>query len=131
MRLEERLVIRRSLEPAALQGRIPPMLVQTLVENGVKHGISRRMDGGELDLSARVAGSQLVVVVANTGSFHRRGAESGSGLRNARERLRLIYDGRASLTLQNESDRVIATLTLPWRSSPVQDAVPGLARNGV
>lgn len=94
------------------------MIVQTLVENAVKHGIARSSAGGVVRLDARVRGRSLEIVVTSTGRLLKAATdEGGFGLQNAAERLRLLYLGAASLSIDEELDgaeeRTIATLTLP------------------
>src|SRR5262245_7834990 len=69
VRFEERLTVDVDVEPAARQQRVPRMLVLTLVENAMKHGISRLTQGGVVRIGAVVAGDRLQVVVANSGSL--------------------------------------------------------------
>jgi CheY-like chemotaxis protein len=87
------------------------MLLQTLVENAVKYGISTRRDGGELVISARCEGGELNIRVTNPGDLAaptsaaaaRAGSSTGVGLRNAAERLKLLFGERATLILRPES----------------------------
>ncbi len=113
MRFEERLQIERAIEPAALLARVPPMLVQTLVENAVKHGIADLPLGGLVRLEARVRDGRVEIVVTNSGRFKPSGDDSGYGLRNARERLRLLYGELASLTVCEDGETTRAALSLP------------------
>jgi hypothetical protein len=99
MRLAERLRVEREIEPAARTSRVPAMLLQTLVENAIKHGIAELKEGGTLRIEARVT-DQLRLTVTNP-----RPAEApstrveGVGLKNSSERLRLLFGARASLRL--------------------------------
>ncbi|MFP2931693.1 sensor histidine kinase [Pyxidicoccus sp. 3LG] len=111
VRLEERLRIREDVEPAALAVPVPAMLVQTLVENAIKHGVGLTPEGGEVAVSARVRDGALVLEVANTATppsvTTPRPESNGVGLHNASERLRLLCGAGASLHL----DRTQAALT--------------------
>src|SRR5579863_3744214 len=69
VRLEDRLRIELAIEPEAARAFIPPMLLQTLVENALKHGIAALPEGGDLQIRARIEGDQLVVEVINTGQI--------------------------------------------------------------
>jgi LytS/YehU family sensor histidine kinase len=101
LRLAERLVIERDIDPAARGARLPAMLLQTLVENAIKHGIAELKSGGTLRISARSAEGQLQLRVQNPCPANAAGVSaSGLGLPNARERLRLLFGDRASLTLE-------------------------------
>jgi len=115
MRLEDRLRIERDVDPAARSARLPAMLLQTLVENAIKHGIAQLKQGGTLRIAARVADGELLIHVRNPRP--ERAAASGNegvGLRNAAQRLQLLYGERARLTLDlSRGDEAIAEVRLP------------------
>jgi hypothetical protein len=114
IRLEERLKVRMAVEQGAAEVPIPPMLLQSLVENAVKHGIAPLPGGGELSIKARLDGDVLVLEVDNPGRLaDPHPGATGLGLANARERLRILYGNRASLTLENRDGCVGATVTVP------------------
>ena len=116
IRFEERLRIERELDPASLEVRVPPMLVQTLVENAVKHGIAERAEGGVIHIRVRVEGRRVAIAVTNTGTMRAPPNENGHGLRNTIDRLRLLYGDAASLTLTDASGDTVASVTLPLES---------------
>jgi len=97
---------------------IPPMLLQTLVENGIKHGVEELPSGADLNVRAFLDGAALRIEVENTG--HLTAGQTSStqvGLANARERLRILYGERASLDLAPCGEgRVAATLLIPSAS---------------
>jgi two-component system sensor histidine kinase AlgZ len=105
-RFGDRLRYRLDVGPGAASVRLPPMLVQPLVENAVLHGIARRVGGGEVRVEARAAGGALELVVGDEGpdpgGAPHRGA--GTSLRNIAERLRLVYGDAASLTTRTTPD---------------------------
>lgn len=115
VRFEERLRIALAVEQDAAMVGVPPMLLQTLVENALKHGIARLPAGGDLSIAARLEADTLVLEVANSGQLaEASGGKSTVGLKNASERLRLIYGGRASLRLANrDPQHVAATVLIP------------------
>jgi sensor histidine kinase YesM len=114
VRFEERLLVERAIAPEVLAARIPPMMVQTLVENAIKHGIANIKEGGVVRLDAQVADGRLRVRVSNTGTLAGPSNGTGVGLTNARERLRLLYGAEASLTVNGHDARtVVATLIIP------------------
>jgi LytS/YehU family sensor histidine kinase len=119
VRFEERLRTRFDITPQSLGARLPPMLLQTLVENGVKHGIARLRAGGDLAVVAEVLEGKLRVEVTNTGTLSAANESSSAvGLDNARERLRLMYGGSASLKLADvDGYSVRAELVIPLSSS--------------
>lgn len=104
LRLGDRLRVDRSIEPGAAEVRIPAMLLQTLVENAVKHGISELREGGTLAICAKVEGGAMLLTVDNprpTDGERSRSleADNGVGLVNATERLRLLFGAEASLEM--------------------------------
>jgi signal transduction histidine kinase len=117
VRHEERLRLRLDIAPDALQLRIPPMLLQTLVENAVKYGISPRPEGGEIAIVARNSGGALRIQVSNPGQIEGNGkaTSTGVGLHNAAERLRLIFGESATLRLRSDRDpaNVVAEAVIP------------------
>jgi hypothetical protein len=115
VRLEDRLRVRFEIDPAAGGLLIPPMLLQTLVENALKHGIAQRPEGGELTIRAAVEGEALAIEVVNSGRIAEPAAGGTQvGLANTRERLRILYGGRASLDLRNrDQGQVAATVLIP------------------
>jgi signal transduction histidine kinase len=123
VRHEERLRLRLDIAPETLALPVPPMLLQTLVENAVKYGISTRAEGGEVAIIARCENGALRLQVTNPGELAHpatpaRAASTGVGLRNAAERLRLLFGERASLQLRAESPLlVVAEAVLPLNLS--------------
>ena len=114
IRFEERLQVHWDIAKDAQGIRVPPMLLQTLVENGLKHGIARRPQGGEIAIAARLTEANVELEVLNSGELREPASGAGIGLRNARERLGLLYGDRATLVLQNGNQgRVSARVTLP------------------
>jgi len=121
VRHEERLRLRLDIAPEALRLPIPPMLLQTLVENAVKYGISPRPEGGEIAIVARNEGGALRIRVSNPGQIDGGSGtpSTGVGLHNAAERLRLIFGERATLRIRSEAPSVVvaeAVIPLPLRS---------------
>lgn len=115
-RYEDRLRVRFAIDPATRPIAVPPMLLQTLVENAIKHGIGTLPDGGELLVRSALEGGTLVLQVENTGQIvDAQPQQPRLGLNNIRERLRILYLGRASLDLANRDGRVAATVRIPAR----------------
>lgn len=114
-RFEDRLQVRYSIGPGAAEVPVPPMMLQTLVENAVKHGIAHRPEGGDVSIRAGVLSGSLALEVENTGHLSDASTNgTRTGLWNVRERLRLLYGDRADLTLANSAgDHVKATVTIP------------------
>src|SRR5215470_3445613 len=93
---------------------LPSMMLLTLVENSLKHGLAPLPEGGTIRLSAESSGEALLIDVVDTGAGMGAGAGGGTGLANIRSRLALRYGGAARLTLSlNEPRGVRASLQIP------------------
>jgi LytS/YehU family sensor histidine kinase len=118
VRHEERLRVRLDIAPEAPGVSIPPMLVQTLVENAIKYGIAPRREGGEIAIVARCEHDRLRLLVINPGTLVGGGGSTGVGLRNAADRLRLLFGAQASLALREDPPgRVVAEVLVPLRAA--------------
>jgi signal transduction histidine kinase len=114
MRFEERLRTRFNIDPSLEREPVPPMLLQTLVENAVRHGIARLTTGGEMVVSAARDNNGMVLTVSNTGTYEEgRTVGSGIGLAGTRRRLELIYGHDASLTINNRDGMVVMEIVIP------------------
>ncbi len=118
VRYEERLRVRIDVSPETLALPVPPMLLQTLVENAVKYGIAQRREGGEISIIAHCTGDMLHLQVTNPSApsapLKTCGESTGVGLRNAAERLRLLFSERATLQLRTDRpDLVVAEVLIP------------------
>ncbi|MGX9714710.1 sensor histidine kinase [Janthinobacterium lividum] len=113
-RFEERLRVSFDIAPGLELVRVPPMALQTLVENAVKYGVEASADGGDIRIAARRGAGMdtLQIEVANTGRLRSASGSTGIGLRNARQRLQLACGERASLELCEQAGWVHATIHL-------------------
>jgi two-component system LytT family sensor kinase len=139
-RFEQRLRVRIDVPPGLAGLRVPPLVLQALVENAVKHGISTQRLGGEVTVTARVDRStshppHLVLIVQNTGAgatadAFRRGRVAGVGLNNVERRLACHYGTAASLAIQSDPETgTTVELRLPIeRAAPVEPALQGVGR---
>lgn len=122
VRFEGRLDVRVRVEPGARDALVPTLVLHTLVENAVKHGIDRMKGGGVIEISARRAGEALEVAVRDNGpgldtAPRRAGEREGLGLRNTRARLEQLYGDAASLTLQSaEGGGAVAEIRIPFHT---------------
>ena len=112
VRFEDRLRVDIAVDDDTLEISVPPLIVQHLVENAVKHGVGKRPGPGRLEISARRSGATLEVVVRNEGQLEP-SAESGDGLQHSRRRLSIVYDEQASLDIEQVGAWVAAKMTLP------------------
>jgi signal transduction histidine kinase len=107
---EQRLRVERAIDPAALDARVPPMALQLLVENAIKHGIARTPGGGALHLRAGCEGGRLSLEVRNPGRLGGGSDGAGVGLRYLRRRLE-PHGGR--IVLEQEGGDVVARMEIP------------------
>jgi len=115
VRYEERLKVEKNIDPASKSYQVPPLMIQTLVENGIKHGISKLTLGGLLKIETRIENNNLVIIILNSGQIiDGSESESGFGIKNTEERLRLLYGNSASLKIENRTDEFVkAELIIP------------------
>ncbi len=114
---ENKLRYHIEVDPRLNNYQIPPMLIQLLVENAIKHGIARLPEGGEVEVRASQKEGKLLIEVLNSGSLFQKTKttepSTGMGLANIRERLQLLYDSRASLGLREDAGKVVAEVFIP------------------
>lgn len=112
MRFEERLKVKFDIDPKTLELTLPPMMLQTLVENAIKHGINKRVNGGEINIIARIVNHQFEIIVENTGSLEKKVVD-GFGFTSTRDRLKFIYNGKAHFTVEDKDGSVRSTVSMP------------------
>jgi hypothetical protein len=119
IRMEGRLQPLVSIPEGLKSAVFPSMMLQTLVENAIKHGLEPKPDGGSLEISAEIADGQLAVHVLDTGIGFMPSAEAGVGLANVRERLQALYNGRAELIISvPPAGGTCATIKVPYEIAP-------------
>jgi two-component system, LytTR family, sensor kinase len=115
IRFEERLNIALNVE-APMNLLIPPFIIQTLAENGIKHGVSKQMEGGTLSINIHQNKDELRIELKNPGKLEKQlpinGNKGGIGLANTRRRLAIQYSGNAALVIREEANEVIVLLTI-------------------
>lgn len=127
VRMGPRLQVAMDLPPALAGREVPTMVLLTLAENAIKHGLAPLAEGGRIELRARSGGGRLTLTVADTGRGMGDGLGHGTGLANLRSRLKAMYGDAASLTLRlNEPRGVVAEVALP----DAADATSGEAPDG-
>ncbi|MBT1703577.1 sensor histidine kinase [Chryseosolibacter indicus] len=110
IRFEERLKTEFDIHPGSHDFYVPPLMIQTIVENGIKHGISKLTAGGTIQLKTSVQNQTLKVSIRNTGQLTRADvASDGVGLRNTIQRLKLLYGDEASFRIVNENHNFVLT----------------------
>jgi len=131
LQLEERLHFTLDVAPATLDVQLPPMTLQLLVENAIKHGIAPRPGGGDIHISAQLDGPEQVLITVRNPGHYRPNPDApdhtGVGLPNAHERLQLLFGPTASLAIANDArqaETVIAELRLPVREAALAEHQP-------
>jgi hypothetical protein len=123
VRFGERLVFERDVEPGAEKCQVPPLLIQPLIENAVKHGVADRIEGGTVRVSALVRDGALEIMVENPrdpDAPPRRGA--GMGLENVRQRLAALDERHARLDVFSERESYRVRVILPATTVPMEAA---------
>jgi two-component system, LytTR family, sensor kinase len=116
IRFDERLQVNYSIEPNTLEVQVPPMMLQTIVENCVKHGISNIIKGGQILIKTFVENDFLFIEIVNSGQFNPKYNQQsdGFGISNTIERLRLLFGENAKFDIQNANiNEVKTTIKLP------------------
>lgn len=114
LQYEKRLQVSIEVDETLNERLVPPMLIQTLVENAVRHGIARTPEGGCIEIRVQREGDQLLVAITNPAPGLGTGTSGhGIGLSNTRKRLHNIFGEKATLDLRQLQEKIIAELTLP------------------
>ena len=113
IQFEDRLEFHTNIDKSTLNIQIPPMIIQMLVENATKHGISNLKEGGNISLSTTLKTNQLLIEVANTGRLSQSKDSTQLGLKNIEKRLELLYGEAATFNLKEKENQVIATIKIP------------------
>ncbi|RWX02465.1 sensor histidine kinase [Flavobacterium cerinum] len=113
IQFEERLKFGIDVNRETLNIGIPPMVIQMLVENAVKHGIGNIKEGGEVNLKVDLQKDELVIIVENSGSLSITEGSTRLGLENIKRRLSLLYGNKASFILQENGNFVEAKIIIP------------------
>jgi len=111
IRFEERLRTEFEIDPESRDFLVPPLMIQTLVENGIKHGISKLTAGGSIQIKSAVRNDRLTIQIRNSGQYlnGNRKTGGGLGLQNTKQRLKLIYGDKASFRIMSENDTFVLT----------------------
>jgi len=120
IRFEERLQVEYDISPGSEYYEVPPMMLQTITENAIKHGVSNLLNGGLIHISTTINNSVMTVKIRNSGQLHNsiKSGRKGTrvGLVNTQERLKLIYGEGATFKMYNENDKlVVVEVNIPQR----------------
>lgn len=113
IQFENRLKFTTEIDSSTLTKQIPPMIIQMLIENALKHGISNIKEGGEVRLKTKIINDQLIIEVANSGTFSKSENSTQLGLKNIKKRLELLYGKDATFTIVEKENKVVATIKMP------------------
>jgi len=123
IRFENRLKVEYDIDPSTLAVPVPILMLQTLVENAIKHGISRQVKGGLIRISSMLNQQYLELVVQNTGRLNSNLQQSGFGWSSTSARLALLFGEEASLQMRTTRDKLVEVTV----KIPVRMATPALA----
>jgi len=116
VRFQDRLTVAMDLSPATMDALVPSLLLQPLVENAVRHGVSKSAAPVRIELKSRLRESTLELHVCDTGpGVSKEGVGNGVGLSNTRARLQQLYGDRQSLRLEAiDSGGAVVTVSIPY-----------------
>jgi len=126
LRLGDRLIVETKIEPGVIDALLPPLTLQPLIENAIKHSVAPRAKGGKVSIAASVTADELIVEVSDDGCGATRDQvedSNGLGLRLIAKTLSTQYNGRAQLHIETSPQQgFIARLTIPQnRHQPPND----------
>lgn len=113
IQFEDRLTFIKKIDDVCLNIKIPPMIIQMLVENAIKHGISNIKEGGTVCLSTHIKDNQLQIIVSNTGHLSQNKNGTQLGVQNIKRRLNLLYGETSTFNLEEQDNAVVATIKIP------------------
>lgn len=113
IQLEDRLVYEQDVKKELTQIKIPPMVLQMLVENAIKHGVSNQKNGGKITLIVKDDHEKIILQVNNTGGLKTETDSTRIGINNIKKRLELLYGNEANFTLKEVENEVQAIIQIP------------------
>ena len=115
MRFEDRLQVEYFVEEETLSQQVPPMMLQTLVENAIKHGISKQIKGGMVKITSDIKGNYHELSVQNTGYLNGGTKKTGFGLSSTQDRLSLLYGNKAKFEIKQINPSLVeAKVLIPF-----------------
>jgi two-component system LytT family sensor kinase len=112
MRFEDRLKVEYEIDDETLDQQVPPMMLQTLVENAIKHGISKQMRGGVVKIISDFKNDYHELAVQNTGYLNGGASHTGFGLSSTQDRLSLLYGSKASFQISQLNPELVEAKVL-------------------
>ena len=110
IRFEERLKVDYQIDENTLELMVPPMMLQTLVENAIKHGITHSVAGGSVEIVSRISALYHEIIIRNTGQLREDPDHQGFGLQSTRQRLHLLYKNKAFFAIHNLNDHIVEAM---------------------
>lgn len=120
IRFEDRLNVEYDIDEDTLDQLVPPMMLQTLVENAIKHGISKQVSGGRIKIISDFVNDHHELTVQNTGKLGDNGNSEGFGIASTQNRLKLLYGGKAAFALKNVNGNMVEAKVI----IPVMNFIP-------
>jgi LytS/YehU family sensor histidine kinase len=121
-RFGARLSVEWDIDPAVLDATLPPLTIQPLVENALKHGLAPRREGGRLRISVRGASDRLRIDVADNGEGLNGPVRAGTGLGNLRSRLAMLYGAGGAVDIHSSDDGTHVRVEVPLAPADVSHA---------
>jgi two-component system LytT family sensor kinase len=112
IRFEERLQVEYEIDEDTLDQPIPPMMLQTLVENAIKHGISRQVDGGKVKIVSDFRGDYHELLIVNTGALNGNRNIDGFGLASTKNRLQILFGQKANFDIREVNGNTVQARVL-------------------
>lgn len=112
IRFEDRLRVEYNIDEDTLDQPVPPMMLQTLVENAIKHGISKQKDGGSIKIISDFRNDKHELIVQNTGRLNGTYNNEGFGLASTQNRLKLLFGSKASFQISDKNDNIVEAKVL-------------------
>ena len=113
MRFEERLRIEMNIDDNTLNLPVPPMMLQTLVENAIKHGISKDINGGFIKIISRIRNGNHELIIQNSGELNGEINGNGFGIKSTEDRLKHLYHGKAQFKITTREGIVESEIVMP------------------
>lgn len=113
IRFEDRLKVEYEVDEDTLTQPVPPMMLQTLVENAIKHGIGAQLSGGVVKVTSDFENDFHRLTVQNSGHLNGHANSDGFGLSSTRNRLDLMFGGKAEFEILQEGELVVAKVLIP------------------
>jgi LytS/YehU family sensor histidine kinase len=129
LRFGERLRVHLNVTPEARTALVPSLILQPLIENAIKYAVSKREEGGTIEIEARCASGYLHIALRDDGpgceNFHERQDGHGVGLRNTQERLRVLYADDQTFRIANREPRGCEiNIRMPFECVPAENVMP-------